>query len=387
MPYLLVMASLHRDPRGKSPYWYVAYRLADGRRTLRSTKERDFARAKIKAEAIVRFVEEESRADTNREFLNRIVEDTLRRLGHDTAPLAGQWLTDWLAREQASVASTTYAKYSHAIKAFIASLGQRAKVKLSAIVEADCVAFRDKLLREGRAPSTVNLMVCNILKQAFKVALDSGLISRNPVALIRPLRTVKTAKGTFSMEQVSALLTVAADFCGHGDWKGMILGGLYTGARIGDLAKLQWASVDLASQTITFTQGKTGGVVRIPMRPELREWLRAQRQSEVHVFTTLCKLPVGGPTGLSSRFGSLMRSAGIVAENAREARGGVGRKVTLLSFHSFRHTFNSMLANAGVSQELRQAMTGHASAQINDKYTHLKMASLSEAVSKLPGIH
>lgn len=79
-----------------------------------------------------------------------------------------------------------------------------------------------------------------------------------------------------------------------------------------------------------------------------------------------------------------MRTAGIVAENARESRGGVGRKVTLLSFHSFRHTFNSMLANAGVSQELRQMMTGHSSAQINDKYTHLKMASLSDAVSKLP---
>jgi hypothetical protein len=33
------MSSLHRDPRGKSPYWYCAYRLADGRRAFRSTKE------------------------------------------------------------------------------------------------------------------------------------------------------------------------------------------------------------------------------------------------------------------------------------------------------------------------------------------------------------
>jgi hypothetical protein len=36
---------------------------------------------------------------------------------------------------------------------------------------------------------------------------------------------------------------------------------------------------------------------------------------------------------------------------------------------SLRHSFNSALANAGVSREIRQKFTGHASADMNTLYT------------------
>ena len=32
------MASLHKNPRGKSPFWYAAYTTASGRRAFKSTK-------------------------------------------------------------------------------------------------------------------------------------------------------------------------------------------------------------------------------------------------------------------------------------------------------------------------------------------------------------
>ena len=62
--------------------------------------------------------------------------------------------------------------------------------------------------------------------------------------------------------------------------------------------------------------------------------------------------------------------AGIDEGNIRERNGAAGRSVSALSFHSLRHSFNSALANAGVSQELRQKLTGHASADMNTIYTH-----------------
>ena len=50
------MASLHRDPRGRSPFWYVAYTLPDGRRAFKSTGERD----RKKADEIRRALEKAS---------------------------------------------------------------------------------------------------------------------------------------------------------------------------------------------------------------------------------------------------------------------------------------------------------------------------------------
>ena len=41
-----------------------------------------------------------------------------------------------------------------------------------------------------------------------------------------------------------------------------------------------------------------------------------------------------------------------------EAKGKNGRKRSSLSFHSLRHSFNSAMANTGVTQEIRQRLTG-----------------------------
>jgi integrase len=83
-----------------------------------------------------------------------------------------------------------------------------------------------------------------VLKRAFKVAIDEGLISRNPCAMLRPIRdTGKVEKGTFSSEQISQLVEEA-----EGDWKGLILAGYFTRGRLSDLARLKWRNVDLTEK-------------------------------------------------------------------------------------------------------------------------------------------
>ena len=56
----------------------------------------------------------------------------------------------------------------------------------------------------------------------------------------------------------------------------------------------------------------------------------------------------------------VMARAGIEDGIARQKKGDAGRNVSRLSFHSLRHSFTSALANAGVSAEVRQKLTGHA---------------------------
>ena len=121
------MASLHRDPHGRSPFWYVAYRRGDGIRTLKSTKQTNLQRAQVVAQMMVRVAEEEFRKATTKSLFNGIVQDTLRRLGIETKPepSAKEFLEQWLANEKSSVSQTSHDKYARAIRQFLESLGRR----------------------------------------------------------------------------------------------------------------------------------------------------------------------------------------------------------------------------------------------------------------------
>ncbi len=85
------------------------------------------------------------------------------------------------------------------------------------------------------------------------------------------------------------------------------------------------------------------------------------------------------------QFKRIMERAGIRGRVLREA-AGAGRSQSSLSFHSLRHTFNAALANAGVSVEIRQKLTGHSSAEMNARYTHHELEPLRAAVGLIPSI-
>jgi integrase len=373
--------SLHKDPRGRSPYWYIAYRRGDGIRTFKSTKETDLQRAKKVAQFIVRIAEEERRKDTTKDHLNGILLDTCRRLGIEAKPEPSvrEFLESWLANERGSVSEASYEKYGLVIRQFLESLGSRANLKISQIVESDVVKFRDHLVSEGRTPKTVNQTVRNLLKRPFTVATASGIIRTNPVALVRALKSKAATKQVFTLEQIQALLSVASD-----EWYGLILCGFLTGGRLSDLAKLEWSSVDLDKECITFQQSKTGRMVQIPIHSNLKSWLRTHKNGSQCVFPSLATKTTGGTTGLSQGFSKIMRDAGIEREEIREKQGEKGRSVHALSFHALRHTFNSILANQGVSQELRQEFTGHASKVVNTHYTHIELETRKGVIGKLP---
>jgi integrase len=76
-----------------------------------------------------------------------------------------------------------------------------------------------------------------------------------------------------------------------------------------------------------------------------------------------------------------MDRAGIDAGIARAKNGAAGRNVSLLSFHSLRHSFTSALAAAGVPAEVRQKLTGHADAKSHAVYTHHEFETIRQALS------
>jgi integrase len=372
------MASLHRDPRGKSPYWYCAYRLADGRRAFRSTR----STTRKEAYAICREFEalEDliARGSPTEAQIRKVMADAVARVTGKKFydPSVEAWLGDWLERQKGTISPATLVRYHQIIRDFLGCLGTRARARLAYLTSEDVAKYQAWLANSGLAPQTVNNTIKKVLKHALKVAVEEGLLDRNPVATIKPLRATVAEKGTFSPEQVRLLVEAA-----QGDWKGLILAGYYTGARLSDLARLKWANVDLAERTISFYQQKTEAKmgrkakVLCPIHPDLHEyllWARAGLDKPgAPVFGELYDKPGPGKSGLSMAFKRIMERAGIDGGLMRERSGKKGRNVSALSFHSLRHSFNSALANANVSQELRMKLTGHSSADMNTNYTRV----------------
>lgn len=89
----------------------------------------------------------------------------------------------------------------------------------------------------------------------------------------------------------------------------------------------------------------------------------------------------GGRRGLSEGFKRIVVKAGL---DPMTVQGKGIRKFSKRSFHSLRHSFNSALANAGVPEDVRMKLTGHASKVMNKNYTHLNVATLKNAMTTMP---
>jgi integrase len=267
------------------------------------------------------------------------------------------------------------------MREFIEFLGSRAKLNIAAITSRDIAEFRDKRQALGLAPSTLNVGL-QAISAAFNAAHKQGHISVNPCLAIEKLRDKPQRKAVFSPEQVSALVKAAT-----GDWKGLILTAFYVGARLGDCVKLRWRNVDLVSEikTLRFEQGKTGREIVSVIHPALEDYLLslpAAKSDDAFLFPSLAQCKTNA---LSMEFRRLMLRARIEQRVIRE-RTKQGRNVHALSFHSLRHSFSSLLANAGIAEETRMALTGHTTRAVHQHYTHYDLERLRDAVAVLPRI-
>ncbi len=275
-------------------------------------------------------------------------------------------------------------KYEQVCADFLRHLGERSALTLAAISPKDIRSFRDALSKGGRAPSTVNQVIRKVLSVPFLAAKRLGYIPTNPCDGVESLKDDSEGeRQTFSTEQVKALLSAA-----EGDWKGAILAGFYTGLRLRDITEMRWESLDFEAGNIRIKTKKTGTVLLVPIQADFAAWLKSQRRGigKAPVFPELAGKGTGGRHGLSGRFKSIMEKAGIKGLILRSSEGSAGRQTSSLSFHSLRHSFVSALANAGVSAEMRQKLSGHADDRSHAKYTHHEIAKLQDAIGLLPRI-
>jgi integrase len=399
------MASLHRDPRGKSPFWYVSFRTPDGRQCFRSTKETERRKAEAFAVAIEASLGKAKFGSLTETAARTILADLYQKVSGQALHFTTiqEWFQSCLNRVQKLRGKTTHDRYKAVTEQFLRFLGPvRAKAPLESLHADEIQRFTDSRLTEGRSAKTVQ----NDLKPIGKFLKDAerkGLILRTPMGNVEIPEAMGETRDPFSESELSALLghlsaktdaadkaLAASDRNNRRDWKTAVNLGLYAGMRLGDCTNLHWSNVDFGRKQIRFVPEKSRKKEElvIPMHPDLESYLLSLPSSdkaESYLCPTLGGAEAGHRASLSRDFGRILERAGI---DRRAGRGkvGKGRVFNRLGFHSLRHTFNSMMADAGVSIELRAKLTGHTTLAMNDRYTHLADATKRRAIETIPSL-
>jgi integrase len=386
------MASITKDAHQppKSPFWIACFNGvgSDGRvrRLKRSTKTTDRKLAQRLADEWEQLEKLAGKGRLTESHCRKVIAQMYERTVGEPLHFrtAREHLNEWVESKRNETEQRTYWKYRQTTDEFLAHVGVKVDRLLREITPGDIRSWRDALKRKGLAAPTVNDAI-KTLRMPFKAAHDAGYIEINPCTKnsVRPVRddARNVEKDVFTPEQIAALIQEAPSQ----DWKGAILCGYYTGLRLRDVADLQWSAIDWEEQKITVTTRKTRKDVTVPVHPQFASWLQEQTRGigRAPVFPRLAGKSGAGKSGLSMQFKRIMDRAKIKGRLLREANGA-GRSQSSLSFHSLRHSFNSAMANAGISSEVRQKLTGHSSAQMNAQYTHHELEELRAAVSVIP---
>jgi integrase len=150
--------------------------------------------------------------------------------------------------------------YQGSLNKFLQFLGRRADKPMGEITKQDVVAFRDALLRHVSA-KTVNHDL-KAPKMLFKSARRGSAITEDPTEFVETVRKERgiKIKRPFTLPELRSVLDLAND-----EWRSMILFGLYTGQRLGDIATLRWNNLDLARGELRLSTRKTGKAIVLPL--------------------------------------------------------------------------------------------------------------------------
>lgn len=233
---------------------------------------------------------------------------------------------------------------------------------LESISPAVIDEFRVEVLN-GKKPKIVKNYI-NILKTALNKAVEWDLIESNPIAKVKPPKTVKTFR-FFSHEEIDELLCEAEEPLRTGIF---IL--VSTGMRKGELFHLRWRDVDLKNNKIRIwpygnysPKGKRPRSV--PISDNLKQiLLRLSEEKDPDDFVFR---PFKCIHRLYKRFVALLKKLGMEG-----------------TLHDLRHTYASHLAMNGTPIPVIKELLGHSDISTTMIYSHLSPELHKAAVDKLP---
>ena len=254
------------------------------------------------------------------------------------------------------------------------------------VTRQHAIRFVEHLQQAGQTPQNINMHLASLIKLLnYAVRLD--LIKANAASgLTVKAPSSEKARRSFDLPALKSIFNNPVYTAGHrpkgggGDasyWLPLLA--LFTGARLEELCQLhpddvmQVAYHDEGGEASTWViritdEGRGQGLKnagsrrRIPLHPELErlgfidyaQQAKAERRNRIfHKLVPSIDGKEGG--NFTKWFGRYLRETCEVADRR-------------MVFHSFRHLFKEVLREAEIPKEINDALTGHESGDVGDKY-------------------
>jgi integrase len=244
----------------------------------------------------------------------------------------------------------------------------------------------DRLLGKGLSPSKVRNVVMP-LRVIYRHAIERDELTVNPTTKLRLPTDLGRRDRAANPAEAADLIAALPE-----EDRALWATAFYAGLRLGELLALQWDDVDLAGGVIRVERSwdvKEGpiepksrkGVRRVPISGLLRDHLtahkaRTDREGGDFVFGFRANRPFT-PSYIRKRAAKAWEAAN-VERTEKELK-----PLQPIGLHDCRHTFVSLLHDAGLSLERIGDYDGHSSSYMTDRYRHLLEGHEAEAARLL----
>ena len=239
--------------------------------------------------------------------------------------------------------------------------------------------------------------------QALKLIFKTCVKDNSPFQNLKAKQAETECRKPFTPAQITAIFQKLDEpeyyMLYKPEMRIMMLLGLAFGLRLHDAACFQWSYIEEGA--VRFKPAKTRRCLRhelvLPIPPILqnefalaKEWKRNE-----YLLPNVAARYKTNSSGISQDISKLLEASGIQTKEA--ADNGIRRQIYTnaqgercmrhigrYSFHSFRHTFCSLAANAGNDLAVIRSIVGHANESMTEHYTHYSLESKRKVIASLP---
>lgn len=233
------------------------------------------------------------------------------------------------------------------------------------------------------SPNTYN-KYATLLRAIWRTLGETARCTVNPWdGIARKMQSDGNGRRALTVEELTRVCSSLG-----GEMRILFALGIYTGLRLGDCALMDWGAVDMARRVIVTTPRKTKKnktTVEIPLHPALFAILdeTPARRRMGYVMPDMAATYERDTSAVAARIRRVFEAAGF---KTRAEVDGYSNCVAKVGFHSLRHTFVSLMGNAGAPLALVQSIVGHSNPMMTAHYFHARTDALANAVGNLPAL-